>query len=76
MRAVGDNSTNRGYLLYASAVFSVVEIDGAPQPRPATDAQMDALGDRLGNDGLAAVHSVLYGDKSDKADPVADTAKN
>lgn len=50
-----DNSKNEAYLGYASLAFHVSSIDGDPVPRPATKAQLEALVQRLGDDGLTAV---------------------
>jgi hypothetical protein len=50
---------NGPWLSLAGLAFSVVEIDGVPVPAPATEAQIESLIDRLGDDGLAAVADVL-----------------
>ena len=39
----------------AGLAFSVLEIDGVPVPPPATEAQIESLIDRLGDEGLAAI---------------------
>ncbi len=43
----------------AGLAFSVQEIDGVPVPTPVTEAQIEGLVDRLGDDGLAAIASAL-----------------
>jgi hypothetical protein len=43
----------------AGLAFSVLEIDGVPVPAPTTEAQIEGLIDRLGDEGLAAVASVI-----------------
>ena len=39
----------------ASLALSVVEIDGIPVPSPVSEAQIEHLIERLGDDGLAAI---------------------
>jgi hypothetical protein len=40
-------------------VFCVTEIDGVPVPAPASEAQIEALVERLGEEGLTAVAETL-----------------
>jgi hypothetical protein len=56
---------NGPWLSMAGLAFSVLEIDGVPVPPPATEAQIESLIDRLGDDGLAAIALLLNEDKSD-----------
>jgi hypothetical protein len=46
---------NEPWLATAGLAFSVLEIDGVPIPAPVTEAQIEALVDRLGDEGLAAI---------------------
>ena len=39
--------------------FAVEEIDGVPVPRPANEQQIEAMVERLGDDGLAAVAEMI-----------------
>jgi hypothetical protein len=50
---------NEPWLAMAGLAFSVMEIDGVPVPAPATEAQIEMLVDRLGDDGLAAIADVM-----------------
>jgi hypothetical protein len=46
---------NEPWLSMAGLAFSVLEIDDVPVPPPATEAQIESLIDRLGDEGLAAI---------------------
>jgi hypothetical protein len=46
---------NEPWLSLAGLAFSVLEIDGVPVPPPATEAQIEGLIDRLGDEGLAII---------------------
>lgn len=48
-------SQNESWLAMASLVSSVKAIDGVPVPSPINEAQIEALVDRLGEEGLAAI---------------------
>jgi hypothetical protein len=50
---------NEPWLSKAALVFSVLEIDGVPVPAPATEAQIEGLIDRLGDEGLAAIANTI-----------------
>ena len=50
---------NEPWLAMAGLAFSVTEIDGIPVPAPATEAQIEMLIDRLGDEGLAAVANTI-----------------
>jgi hypothetical protein len=67
--AVGaENSKNEPYLGYASLAFHVGSIDGDPVTRPGTKAQLEALIQRLDDDGMNAVAEKLpdlYGQSGD-----------
>ena len=55
---------NGPWLSMAGLAFSVLEIDGVPVPPPATESQIESLIDRLGDDGLAAIATLLNDDSS------------
>ncbi len=58
-------SHNEPWLAMASLASSVQAIDGVPVPTPTTETQIEALIDRLGEDGLAAVaHSADHNAES------------
>jgi hypothetical protein len=50
---------NEPWLSMAGLAFSVLEIDGVPVPTPVTEAQIEGLIDRLGDDGLAAIANII-----------------
>jgi hypothetical protein len=52
-------SQNEAWLAMAGLVFSVTEIDGVPVPAPVNEAQIEALVERLGDFGLAAIAGFL-----------------
>ncbi len=55
-------SQNESWLSMAGMAFAVMEIDGVPVPTPSTDAQIEGVIDRLGDEGLAAVANVMKDD--------------
>jgi hypothetical protein len=59
---------NGPWLSLAGLAFSVVEIDGVPVPAPVTEAQIESLIDRLGDEGLAGIADAL---KEDPNEPEA-----
>jgi hypothetical protein len=50
-----DNAKNEPYLGYAALAFHVASIDGDPVNRPSNKLQLEALIQRLGDDGMNAV---------------------
>ncbi len=50
---------NTAYLGIAMLAVAVSAIDGVPVPAPGNELQLEALVQRLGNPGLAAVAAVL-----------------
>jgi hypothetical protein len=50
---------NEPWLSMAGMAFSVLEIDGVPVPAPVTEAQIEGLIDRLGDEGLAAIANTM-----------------
>jgi hypothetical protein len=50
---------NEPWLSMAGLAFSVLEIDGVPVPTPVSEAQIEGLIDRLGDEGLAAIANVI-----------------
>ena len=69
-----DNSRNDAYLGYASLAFHVTSVDGDPVTRPANRLQLEALVQRLGDDGLEAVGKAL--EATLVTEPDADAIKN
>jgi hypothetical protein len=54
-------SQNASWLSMAGLAFSLLEIDGVPVPQPTTEAQIEGIVDRLGDDGLTAIADMLEG---------------
>lgn len=54
---------NEAWLGMAGLVFCVLEIDGVPVPTPTSEQQIEALVERLGDLGLAAIAQSLEEDK-------------
>jgi hypothetical protein len=48
-------STNERYVGYAMLAMCVSSIDGIPQPAPASEGQLEALVQRLGDAGMVAI---------------------
>lgn len=55
---------NEPWLSMAGLAFAVLEIDSVPMPPPATEAQIESMIDRLGEDGIAAIAGVLAPDNA------------
>lgn len=58
---------NESWLSMAALAFAIQEIDGVPVPTPATEAQIESLIERLGDEGLAAIADTLK-DTDDEPD--------
>lgn len=59
-KAIGpENSRNEPYVGTATLAYCVSEIDGDPVPVPANEVQIEALVERLGDDGINAVAQVM-----------------
>jgi hypothetical protein len=52
-------SQNESWLSMAGLAFAVLEIDGIPAPPPTTEAHIESLIDRLGDEGLAAIADII-----------------
>jgi hypothetical protein len=64
-KALGpDLAENAPYVGMALLAISVTEIDKIPLPPPMSEGQVEALIQRLGDDGLAAVSDALLGSHS------------
>ncbi len=62
-------ASNPGWMGLATLVFSVTAIDDVPVPQPSSEAQIEALVGRLGDQGLAAISAALgSGAKASLAD--------
>ena len=55
--AIGDSASNRVYLAMCLPLIYVSEIDGNAVPFPASKREMEALFQRLDEDGLAALNA-------------------
>ena len=69
-----ENAKNEPYLGYAILALHVTGIDGEPVGRPANRLQLEALVQRLGDDGLDAVGAAIQ--STMPADPDPDAIKN
>ncbi|MFO0906775.1 MAG: hypothetical protein U0835_00145 [Isosphaeraceae bacterium] len=56
-----ENSKNEQYVGYAALAFLVASIDGDAVARPSSKLQLEALVQRLDDDGMDAVAQHLYG---------------
>jgi hypothetical protein len=66
-KAIGpDLAENAPYVGMALLAISVTNIDNIPVPAPMTEGQIEALVQRLGDDGLAAVSDALLSSPSEK----------
>ena len=70
-----DNARNEPYLGYAALAFHVSSIDGEPVGRPTNKIQLEALVQRLGDDGLNAVGDAVQEMIAPKEED-AETIKN
>lgn len=67
-KAIGSNlSSNAPYLGMAMLAFSVTAIDGIPVPAPGNEAQLEALIQKLGDEGIDAVADSLDADEAGAA---------
>lgn len=74
LKAAGPSlAQNEAWLAMAGLVFCISDIDGVPVPAPTTESQIEALVDRLGEDGLAAIAQAL---ETAEAAPTPDTLGN
>lgn len=73
-----ENAMNDRYLGYATLAFSVVSIDGDPVPRPDKKMALEAIVQRLDDDGFNAVAKSFADSIADAptADEVKDQVKN
>lgn len=67
---------NERYLGLAGLAFAVVAIDGIPVPQPATEAQVEAAIDRLGDVAIHAIGAALNPDAPSPGEPADATAGN
>lgn len=59
-KAVGPTlAENPRYVGYATLAMAVTAMDGVPIPPPVNEAQVEALVERLGDEGLLAVGDAL-----------------
>lgn len=50
---------NEPWLSVASLAFSVLEVDGVPIPTPTSEAQIESVVAKLGDEGLSAVAAAI-----------------
>ena len=62
---------NEPWLSVAGLAFSVLEVDGVPVPPPGTEAHIESLIDRLGDEGLAAIADTIK-EEQEIAEPRSD----
>lgn len=65
-------SMNEAWLSIATLAYSVIEIEGVPVPVPTTEAQIEAVVERLGDQALTMIADSMDGRK----DRVAATKDN
>jgi hypothetical protein len=59
--AAETSASNPAWVRYAMVICSVSAIDDVPVPRPGNKRQIKALAARIGNDGVVALMSKLFG---------------
>ena len=60
IRAIGaEQSSNQVYVQMVTIACSIVSIDGAPQPKPTNEVQIDGIIERLGDEGVAAISAYM-----------------
>lgn len=67
---------NQPWLSMAMLAVSVKEIDHVPVPTPASEAQIEALVERLGDDGMEAIGDAFDSEADVAPDRVAAAAGN
>jgi hypothetical protein len=65
---------NQPWISLATLAMSVTEIDGIPLPTPVTEAQIEAIVERLGDAGLTAIADAL--DTEERGGVAATTSGN
>jgi hypothetical protein len=72
LKAAGpDLSRNEAWLRMAMLAAAVTSIDSVPVPAPGNEAQIEAIVEKLGEEGLEAVADILdQVEQTDQADPV------
>ena len=71
VEAAGDAARNQTYMGMALPLIYVESIDGAPVPAISTKSQLEALINRLGDDGITAVMKAvqeMYGEQDPDGD--------
>lgn len=71
---VGDSAKNEVYMGMVMPILWVCEIDGDPQPAPTTKRELEALIQRLGDEGVGGIMAHLAGKLEAAAG--TDTVKN
>lgn len=79
VEVVGDSAKNQVYMNMIMPVLWVAEINGEPQPQPSTKRELEALIQRLGEDGIGALmrrFTPTEEGESENAAVSGDTIKN
>lgn len=69
----GQNETNFGWMVRATAAFGVREIDGEPVPRPTNKTQLRAMVARLDDAGMDAILNIFREEAEAKAQAEIDS---
>jgi hypothetical protein len=69
-------SQNQAWLGVASLALSVLSIDDLPIPTPTSEAQIEAIVVRLGDEGLVAVADAFGSDEAANHSAVSESAGN
>lgn len=75
VEVVGESAKNSVYMGMIMPLLWVTEIDGLPQPAPTTKRELEALIQRLGEDGVDAIMSHIMA-MSGATEPLVETVKN
>lgn len=73
--AAGANSGNAAWMRFAMELASVRSVDGVPLPFAIKKEQLLMAAERLGNEGMMAVHLKLFPPEEEGADESAPTAE-
>jgi hypothetical protein len=75
VEVVGESAKNQVYMSMVMPLLWITEIDGAPQMAPTTKRELEALIQRLGDDGVNAIMAHVYKDSAAAA-ASGDSVKN
>ncbi|HQT38366.1 MAG TPA: hypothetical protein PK231_03000 [Acidocella sp.] len=75
MEALGESTSNPGYVNFASMIYLVKSIDGTPLPRVTKKEHFRRNAGLIKNEGMEAIIKYVKGKSEDVTDEIA-TAKN